>query len=57
MHYLTCEQVAEIAKCSIYCVREAIKAGKLKAFKPGKQYVVSPEGVEEWVKSCAVKKI
>ena len=56
MNYFTCEQVAEIAKCSVYCVREAIKNGKIKAFKPGKQYVITQEGVEAWIKSCAVSK-
>ena len=55
MEYLTCEQVAEIAKCSIYHVREAVKTGKLKAYKPGKQYLFVREDVTAWIKSCAVK--
>lgn len=55
MDYLTCEQVAAIAKCSIYNVREAVKSGKLKAYKPGKQYLFVREDVTAWITSCAVK--
>ena len=54
MKYLNCEQVAEIAKCSIYCVREAVKAGKLRAFKPGKQWLFTQEDVDAWITCTAV---
>lgn len=54
MEYLTCDQVAKIAKCSIYCVREAVKAGKLRAFKPGKQWLFAREDVDAWITGTAV---
>ncbi len=54
MEYLTCKQVAEIAKCSIYCVRAAVKAGKLIAFRPGKQWLFVRENVDAWIANSAV---
>lgn len=54
MEYLTCEQVADIAKCSIYHVREAVKDGKLKAYKPGKSYVIARPDVDRWIESHTV---
>lgn len=54
MPYLTCEQVAELAKCSVYQVREAVKSGALKAFKPGKKFVFDSVDVDNWIKGCAV---
>lgn len=54
MSYLTCEQVAGIAKCSIYHVREAVKDGKLKAYKPGKSYLFDSDDVVAWIESHAV---
>lgn len=55
MDYLTCEQVAEIAKCSIFHVREAVKRGDLAAYKPAKSYLFTREDVDAWVKNAAVR--
>lgn len=55
MEYLTCEQAAEIAKCSIYHIREAIKDGLLKAYRPAKGYIITREDLDEWVKKAEVK--
>jgi len=55
MEYLTCEQAAEIAKCSIYHIREAIKGGHLKAYRPAKGYIVARVDLDEWVKKTEVK--
>ena len=51
MEYLTCEQVAEIVHCSIYHVREAVKDGLLKAYKPGKSYLFVRDDVDTWVRA------
>lgn len=52
MEYLSCEQVAEIAHCSIFHVREAVKSGRLRAYKPGKSYLFVREDVDAWVMSA-----
>lgn len=53
--FLSCEQAAEAAKCSVYTIREAIKQGDLKAYRPGKVYVIDPMDLDRWVRSSAVK--
>ena len=53
--FLSCEQAAAAAKCSIYKIREAIKQGALKAYRPGKVYVIDPAELDRWVRSNAVK--
>ena len=53
--FMNCEQAAAVAKCSIYKIREAIKHGELKAYRPGKVYVVDPADLDSWVRSSAVK--
>ena len=53
--FMTCEQAAAAAKCSVYKIREAIKSGALKAFRPGKVYVIDPADLENWVRNSAVK--
>lgn len=53
--FMNCEQAAAAAKCSIYKIREAIKQGALKAYRPGKVYVVDPADLDSWVRSSAVK--
>lgn len=55
MEYLTCEQAAEIARCSIFHIREAIKSGLLKAYRPAKGYLIAREDLDEWVKKAVVK--
>ena len=53
--FMNCEQAAAAAKCSIYKIREAIKQGALKAYRPGKVYVIDPADLDSWVRSSAVK--
>ena len=53
--FMSCEQAAAAAKCSIYKIREAIKEGELKAYRPGKTYVIDPADLDSWVRSSAVK--
>ena len=53
--FMDCEQAAAAAKCSIYKIREAIKNGELKAYRPGKVYVIDPADLDSWVRSSAVK--
>lgn len=54
---ITAAQAAERAGVSIDTVRDAIKAGRLKAFQPnGKhgRYRIPPEAVDRWVNTPAV---
>ena len=53
--FMNCEQAAAAAKCSIYRIREAIKKGALKAYRPGKVYVIDPADLDSWVRSNTVK--
>lgn len=53
--FLDCGQAAAVAKCSIYKIRDAIKQGELKAYRPGKVYVIDPADLDSWVRSSAVK--
>lgn len=53
--FMDCEQAAAAAKCSIYKIRDAIKRGELKAYRPGKVYVIDPADLDSWVRSSAVK--
>lgn len=53
--FMDCEQAAAAAKCSIYKIREAIKNGELKAYRPGKVYVIDPADLDAWVRSSTVK--
>lgn len=53
--FMDCEQAAAAAKCSIYKIRDAIKNGELKAYRPGKVYVIDPSDLDNWVRSNAVK--
>ena len=53
--FMDCEQAASTAKCSIYKIREAIKNGDLKAYRPGKVYIIAPTDLENWIRNCAVK--
>lgn len=56
MEYLTTEQAAEIAHCSIFRIREAVKAGELAAYKPAKGYLFTRESLDKWIRVSAVKK-
>lgn len=47
---LTTKQLAEFLQVSDQTVKRAIKAGKLKAFKIGKDWRIEKEEVIKWVK-------
>lgn len=53
--FMDCGQAAAAAKCSIYKIREAIKQGALKAYRPGKIYLIDPADLDKWVRSSTVK--
>ena len=53
--FLNCEQAATAAKCSVYTIREAIKQGALKAYRPGKVYLIDPVDFDRWVRNNVVK--
>ena len=53
--FLSCKQAAEASKCSIYRLREAIKSGELKAYRPGRSYVVAVDDLDRWVRGHKVK--
>lgn len=53
--FMDCEQAAAAAKCSVYRIREAIKQGELKAYRPGKVYLIDPADLDGWVRSSTVK--
>ena len=53
--FMDCEQAAAAAKCSIFKIREAIKQGALKAYRPGKVYLIDPAELDIWVRNSAVK--
>ena len=52
--YMDCAQAANAAKCSVFKIREAIKDGELKAYRPGKGYLIDPADLDEWVRKNAV---
>lgn len=54
--YVDVTKAAELACCSIYHIREAIKKGDLAAYKPGKNYVMTLEDVNNWILKSKVKK-
>lgn len=53
--FLSCEEAALAAKCSKYAIREAIKSGALKAYKPTRNYVIDAADLEAWIRKRAVK--
>ncbi|WP_094604745.1 hypothetical protein SPSIL_020100 [Sporomusa silvacetica DSM 10669] len=46
---LTPKQLADFLQVSDQTIKRAIKAGKLKAFKVGKDWRIEKEAVLEWV--------
>lgn len=54
--YINLDKAAEIASCSIYHIREAIKRGDLEAYRPARAYLVKPEDLDKWIKKSRVKK-
>ena len=55
--YLDCSQAAEVARCSVYRVREAIKNGELSAYKPGKSYLIDATDLDNWIKHCKIQTV
>ena len=53
--FLSCSEAAEAAKCSIYAIRDAIKAGELKAYQPARNYVIDAADLEAWIRKRMVK--
>lgn len=54
MEYMTCGEVAELAHCSIYHVRKAVKLGNLPAYKPSKALLFKRSEVDAWITAQAV---
>ena len=55
MEFMNCEQVANMAQCSVFRVREAVKRGELPAYKPAKGYLFTESAVIKWIESHVVK--
>jgi excisionase family DNA binding protein len=53
-HYLTVQEVAELARCEHKAVRRAISQGALRAFRPTKRLLIRAEDAEAWIESCVV---
>jgi len=49
-NYLTPEQVAERLQLSIITVKRWLTAGKLPGYKVGRQWRISEQELEEWIK-------
>lgn len=52
--FLFLEGVAELAHCSTRYVKEEVKRGELRAYKPGKRLLFDPDDVQKWIKKKAV---
>lgn len=53
--FLTTEDAAKAAHCSVFLIRAEINAGHLKAYKPAKTWLIEPEELSRWVKTRKVK--
>ena len=53
--FMDCEQAAAAARCSVYKIREAIKKGALRAYRPSRGYLIDPADLDSWVRNSAVK--
>ena len=51
----TTEELAKILKLNVNTVRNAIKAGRLKAYRIGKDYRIEKEAVIEWLEANSEK--
>ena len=54
MKCLTIKEAAELARCSAVTIRRAIHAGKLPAYKPGKQILIEEKDFRAWFRSSQV---
>lgn len=50
MKYLTANEVADILKLEVHAVRRYIKNGNLQGKKVGRQYLISQEALEKFMK-------
>nr|BDD48272.1 hypothetical protein 5 [Deltaproteobacteria bacterium] len=53
---LTREEAAEHAYCSVRQIDRAIQYGDLEAYKPGRQVVILPEDLTDWILSKKKKR-
>lgn len=53
-YFMSCEDAAKIAGCSVLTIRRAIRAGELTAYRPGKSNQIAVEDLIAWVKSKKV---
>lgn len=53
--FIDVKQAASVARCSIFRIRDAIKDGSLKAYRPGKSYVIDTADLDVWIKKCRAK--
>nr|BFD63141.1 hypothetical protein BdHM001_18220 [Bdellovibrio sp. HM001] len=49
LSYIKLTEVIEITGCSERHIREEIKRGNLRAYKPGKELLFKREDVEKWI--------
>lgn len=52
--YVTVKEATAMVGLSAGTLKRAIKAGKLRAFKPGGKLLVRPEDLQEWVEARPV---
>lgn len=53
--YLNVEETANVLRASVFFVRSEIKAGKLKASKVGRIYLIDVRDIEAYFEGLAVK--
>ena len=56
MEYLTCEEVAELAHCSVFHIRRSVSAGELPAYKPARSLLFKRAEVDAWISASAIRK-
>lgn len=52
--FLIIEDVAKIANVSLRHIKDEIKRGNLRAYKPGKRLIFDPIEVTKWIRKTAV---
>ena len=53
LKFYTVEEVAKILRTTPNTIRIYINEGKIKAIKSGKQYLISDENIERYIKDIA----
>lgn len=51
--YLTVAEAAEVLRCTPFEVRRLCNNGKLKAAKPGKVWLITPDALRDFVEGSA----